>query len=256
MRRLCLLSLSVAISGCTCGKQAPSSTGPAPSASVAPSASAEAPKFDLELQRNALIAFGNSTPLPVSEEFQEPVAALDPPLERASKQQPNAPLRMRVARDVPVGQLTRMMQVALAYRVPAWDLFFEGPHGGLQSVHVLPPGPTPRGNCWARAWVGPDARVQTGIDVAGEVGAGMHGVLVNAKDGLVNGTLVVDVVRRMDARCKEGQLRLYSQPTARVGSLFDAAHAVATANPAVHLAELLVAVPSVGALDTPDELLK
>jgi len=251
VRRLCVLSIAVAISGCTCGKKEP-----APTDAGAPAASASAaPTFELELKRTTLIAFGNSTPLPVAEDFQEEVPALRPPLERAAAQKPNAPLRMRVARDVPYGQLTRLMQAALGFRVPSWDLWVEDTSGTLQSVHVLPPGPTPRGNCWARAWVGPDARVQLGIDVGADAGA-MHGVLVQPKDGVVNGALATEVLRRMDAHCKEGQVRLYSQAPARVGPVFDLARAIAAASPAPHLAEQLFAVPSIGPLDSADELAK
>jgi hypothetical protein len=250
--RLLLLASSVAVSGCTCGRAAPVALDAAP---AVPASAVEPPKFDLDLQRTALIAFGNTTPLPVSEEFTEEVPALRPPLERASQQRPNAPLRLRVARDVPYGQLTRMMQSALAFRVVAWEVFFE--HGGqLQRVQLLAPGPIPRGNCWARAWVGPDARVQLGVDVEGKPGEGMRGVLVLAKDGEPNGALAATVLRRMDARCKDGQVRLYSQATARSGPTLALARALATATPAVHLAELVLAVPSIGAQDTPDELAK
>lgn len=254
VRRLLALALVVAVSGCTCGrKDAGPTAAPAPSAS---SSAPAPPSFDLELHRTALTAFGNTTPLPVSEEFQEEVPALRPPLERATAQKPNAPLRLRVHRDVPYGQLTRLMQTALAFRVTGWELLVEDASGALQSVHVLPPGPMPRGNCWARAWVGPDVRVQLGIDVDADAKAGLHGVLVPPKDGNVNAVTAADVLRRMDARCKEGQLRLYSQPTARVGPVFDLARGLDLATPAPHVAEHLFAVPSIGALDAADELVK
>ena len=153
MRRLLAFSSFVVLSsGCTCGSKTQPAQSDAP-----PAPAAEAgPTFDLELQRTALLAFGNTTALPVSEEFNEDVPGLRPPLERAAKQRPNAELRMKVAREVPFGQLTRLMQTALAFRVPSWELWVDGPTGGLRSVHVLPPGPVPRGNCWAPAWVGPD----------------------------------------------------------------------------------------------------
>lgn len=254
MRRiLAFASLVLLSSGCTCG----SKTQPAQDAAPPTTTAADAgPTFDLELQRNALLAFGNTTPLPVSEEFNEEVPALHPPLERAAKQRPNAELKMKVAREVPYGQLTRLMQTALAFRVPSWELWVEAPTGGLRSVHVLPPGPLPRGNCWARGWVGPDGRVQLGIDIDADAKAGMHGVLVSAKDGQVNGAETAKVLARMDARCEKGQIRLYSQATARVGPVVDLAHALASQSPPPHLAEQLLAVPSVGALDQVDELVK
>ena len=98
-----LLTLVVALSGCTCRREQPS---PVSTPDTAPSDLAH----DLELQRIALLAFGNSIPLPVSEEFNEEVPQVRPALERAAAARPNQPLRLRVARDVPFGQVTRLMQ--------------------------------------------------------------------------------------------------------------------------------------------------
>ncbi|MBI2389015.1 MAG: hypothetical protein HYV09_05295 [Deltaproteobacteria bacterium] len=249
------MALAIAASGCTCRKEQPVTVDVPPPSDATPLPPATR-TFELDLHRTALIAFGNSTPLPVSAEFQEEVPEVRPALERASAERPNAPLRMRVARDVPYGQLTRLMQAALGYRVMSWELHIEDASRTLQTVTVLPPGPTPRGSCWARAWVGPDERVQLGVDVLADAMAGMLGVLVVPKDGRLQANPVLDVLRRMDDRCATGQTRLYSQATARVGPVLDLARAIATATPPPHLRELLLQVPSIGPLDSPTELVK
>ncbi len=242
-----LLAALVAFAGCTCRRDAPSGTGSTDSGPAAPA-------HELTLQRTALIAFGNTTPLPVSEEFNEEVPAVRPALERAAGLRPNQALRMRVARDVPYGQLTRLMQAALAFRVVSWELTFDDPNGTPQLVTLRGPGPTPRGACWARAWVGPDARVVVGLDVGADTSTGMTGVLVQPRDGQPRGDKVVEVVRRMDARCKTGEVRLYSQPTARTGPVLDVARALATTAPPPHVGEPVLAVPSIGNLDSTDEI--
>lgn len=252
MRALVIL---FAFAGCTCRREArPEATKTDPV--VAKDVAVE--EVDLTLQRTALIAFGNATPLPVSEEFNEEVPQLRPPLERAAGARPNQPLRMRVARDVPYGQLTRLMQAALAFRVVQWELHTlptDDANGVIRKVNARAPGPTPRGNCWARAWVGPDARVVIGLDLGGDSATGMTGVLVNPRDGNVVADSVMNVLRRIDARCKSGETRLYSQPTARSGPLLDLATAFSTASPP-HLAEIVFSVPSIGHLDNVDELAK
>ncbi len=260
MRNLAIaLVLAATLAGCRCNggrsePEGPSST--APSGSASGSADGAFPEHDLHLLRTAVVAYGNTTPLPVSEEFSEDVPALRPPLERATSMRPNAPLRLRVARDVNYGQLTRLMQAALAFRVIDWDLITEDATGKPRVARVKGPGPLPRGNCFARAWVGPDARVQIGIDPQ-EVGGspvGMKGIVVHAHHGAVAAQKVVDVVRRVDARCPAGQVRLYSQPTARFGPVFDLALGLLDANPRPHLSELTLAVPSIGPLDSPSEV--
>lgn len=250
------LVVAVSSTGCRCNGPSPSGD---PTPAPAPSTSGTAgsfPEHDLHLLRTAIVAYGNTTPLPVSEEFSEPVEALRPPLERATSMRPNAPLRLRVARDVNYGQLTRLMQAALAYRVIEWDVIAEDASGKPRVVRVKGPGPLPRGNCFARAWVGPDARVQLGIDPQAVDGSpvGMTGVIVNPKQGAVVVDKVVDVVRRLDARCATGQVRLYSQPTARFGPVFDLAVGLDDASPRPHLSELMLAVPSLGPLDSPSEV--
>ena len=243
------LAAVVTIAGCTCRRDAPVVVAPVDTA-------VDELAHDLTLQRNVLIAFGNATPLPLSDEMTEEVPALRPPLERAATQHPNAPLAMRVARDVPYAQLTRLMQAALAFRVVNWELQSEDASGTVHKVLVRGPGPTPRGTCWARAWVGPDARVLVGLDLGGDSATGMTGVLVNPRDERVQGDKVVDVLRRVDARCKSGEVRLYSQPTARAGPVLDLARAFSTASPPPHLVDVLLAVPSIGHLDSVNELAK
>lgn len=242
-----LLAAVLAFAGCTCRRASPP---PESSTDSAPPPVAH----ELTLQRTALIAFGNTTPLPVSEEFNEEIPEARPALERAAGLRPNQALRMRVARDVPYGQLTRLMQAALAFRVVSWELTFDDASGASQKLTLRGPGPTPRGACWARAWVGPDARVVVGLDVGADTSTGMTGVLVNPRDGQPRGDKVVEVARRMDARCKGGDLRLYSQPTARSGPVLDVARAYVTASPPPHLGDLVLAVPSIGPLDSNDEI--
>jgi hypothetical protein len=217
-----------------------------------PSASAStAPTFDLFLQRSALIAFGNATPLPVSQEFDEEILAVRPALERAAKAHPDGPLPMRVARDVPYGQLTRITQAAIAYRVTRWELFSEDATGTLRSFAVSAPGALPAGRCFARMWVAGDAVVHVGFDAGGDAAA-LTGVVVRPRDGKVQATKALDVVRRLDSACTEGQLRLYTQPTAPFGALFDLGVAAAAAPPKVGNA--MLGVPSIGPLDTPVEI--
>jgi hypothetical protein len=236
----------VMLSGCTCRRDAPT-PGPLDSA---PSAV----DYELTLHRTALVAFGSSTPLPVSEEFNEEVPAARPTLERAAGLRPNLPLRMKVSRDVPYGQLTRLMQAALAFRVVQWELSWDDANGAPAKITLRGPGPTPRGSCWARAWVGPDARVVAGIDLGADAAAPMTGVLVNAKDGQLRAAAVVDIIRRMDARCKAGDIRIYSQASARSGPALDLARAFAEASPKPHVGDVVLAVPSIGPLDSNDEI--
>lgn len=245
-----LFLIAVVFAGCTCRREQTVADATPPDVAVDELA------HELTLQRTALIAFGDTTPLPVSDEFNEEVPALRPPLERATAQRPNEPLRMRVARDVPYGQLTRLMQAALGFRVMSWELQFEDLSGVVRRLNVKPPGPTPRGSCWARAWVGPDSRVVLGIDVDAETSSGMTGVLVNPAVDRVATSKAIDVVRRMDARCKTGEIRLYSQPTARSGPVFDLAYAFSTASPKPNVGDVSFAVPSIGHLDNADELVK
>ncbi|MGZ3420871.1 MAG: hypothetical protein ACXVEE_23545 [Polyangiales bacterium] len=236
--------LVLALSGCTCGRKQETPPAPTPAASAAPT-------FDLALHHAALVAYGNSTPLPVSAEFGEEIPAVRPALERAAKAHPNAPLPMRVSRDVPFGQLTRIAQAAIVYRVTSWQLFAEDASGTLRSVVISAPGALPSGRCFARIWVSADNAMHVGLDPGGD-SASMIGVVVRPKDGALQPGKALDVVRRLDSACTEGQLRVYTQPTASFGSVFDLALAAAAAPPKV--GGLMLGVPSIGPLDSPVEV--
>jgi hypothetical protein len=244
--------------GCRCDRSAPpSTTDDAPMASTDSGANVE---VELQLLRNALVAFGNTTPLPVSPEFNEEVPELRPPLERAASVRAGQPIRMRVERDVPFGQVTRLMQAGIGYRIGSWTVWTPGTDGKLRSIDVKTPGPPPRGSCYATAWVGPDDKVQVGLDrsmtVPGDAEAEMVGTIVWPVAGHVGVANVVSVVRRLDARCAEGPFRIYASPTGSFGPAFDLARGMADAEPKPHVSTLQLAVPSLGPLDTPGEVLK
>jgi hypothetical protein len=245
--RLAGFVVVLAMSGCRCDRSTDAPASPAPSASAA------TPSFDLVLHRAALMAFGSSVPLPLSQNFEEEVPEVRPALERSAKAHPNAPLPLRIARDVPYGQLTRLMQAALAYRVTSWQLFSEDAGATMRSFVVDAPGALPSGRCFARLWVASDAVVHVGIDPGNEGGT-MSGVVVRPRDGAVQSAKALDVVRRLDSACKGGQLRLYTQPTAPFGPVFDLGVAAAAAPPKV--GGLMLGVPSIGPLDTPVEVVK
>jgi hypothetical protein len=245
--RLALLVVVLALSGCRCDRNG-DTPAPAPSASTASTQS-----FDLVLHRAALMAFGSSVPLPLSQNFDEEIPEVRPALERSAKAHPQGPLPLRIARDVPYGQLTRLMQAAIAYRVTSWEIFSEDTNSAQRSFVVSAPGALPSGRCFARLWVAGDAVVHVGIDLGSEGGT-MSGVVVRPRDGAVQANKALDVVRRLDSACKEGQLRLYTQPTAPFGPVFDLGVATAAAPPKV--SGLMLGVPSVGPLDTPVEVVQ
>jgi hypothetical protein len=244
--RLAGVLVVLALSGCRCDRNTDAPAAPLPSASTS-----AAPTFDLVLHRAALMAFGSSIPLPLSQNFDEEVPDVRPALERSAKAHPNEPLPLRVARDVPYGQLTRLVQAAIAYRVTSWALFSEDSNATMRSFVVSAPGALPSGRCFARLWVAGDAVVHVGIDPGNEGGT-MSGVVVRPRDGAVQAQKALDVVRRLDSSCKEGQLRLYTQPTASFGPIFDLGIAAAAAPPRV--GNLMLGVPSLGPLDTPVEI--
>ena len=261
----------VAAGGCTCGgahRDDPVSTSS--DARTAPSTPStegtpNALEWDLHLQRNALVAFGNTTPLPVSSEFQEVVPALNPPLERAAGARKQLPLRIRAERDVPYGQLTRLMQAAIGYRVSEWELIAVGLDGAMQSIAVKGPGGMPRGTCWARAWVGPDQRVLVGFDArtgsfgdaaVPDAGDGIAGVLAWQQDGRLGWERVAQIVARLDPVCPEGVARIYAQPTGALGPVFDLLRGFSEYRPAPHVHTLQLAVPSLGPLDSTTEVVK
>jgi hypothetical protein len=267
VRRSFALLLAIAglpaLAGCRCGRTAPDATGETDAAPPSVDAPADV-EVELQLQRKALVAFGNTTPLPVSPEFNEEVPEVRPPLERAASARAGKPVRMRVERDVPFGQVTRLMQAGIAFRIGVWEVWTRGTDGMLRSIEVKTPGPMPRGSCFATAWVGPDDKVQVGIDKAmvdpvdaGDAGdSEMVGVIVWPAAGQVGVANVVSVVRRLDARCAEGPFRVYASPTGAFGPAFDLARGMADANPKPHVSTLQLAVPSLGPSDTPVEVLK
>ena len=268
MPRSCALLLAMAAlccaNGCRCSRSDPQPSGDAGSAPGAPSAGPSAAvEVELHLLRGALVAFGNTTPLPVSAEFNEEVPELRPPLTRAAAARGDKPVRMRVERDVPFGQVTRLMQAAIAYRVGLWEVWTRGEDGVLRSIEIRTPGPLPRGSCYATAWVGPDDKVQVGLDKAMTIGADagdaaseMLGTIVWPVAGKVGVANIATVVRRLDARCAEGPFRVYASPTGQFGPAFDVARGMADTDPKPHVSTLQLAVPSLGPMDTPVEVLK
>ncbi|MEO7093055.1 MAG: hypothetical protein ABI175_07390 [Polyangiales bacterium] len=242
--------------GCRCNRQE------AAQDTAASSTDARAVEVEVELHllRQAVVAFGNTTPLPVSPEFSEEVPELRPPLERAAASRPGQPIRMRVERDVPFGQVTRLMQAGIGHRIGVWQVWTRDAAGTLRSIEVKTPGPLPRGSCYATAWVGPDDKVQVGLDKAmtgpGDAEAEMVGTIIWPVAGKVGVDNIVTVVRRLDARCAEGPFRVYASPTGTFGPAFDVARGVGEASPKPHVSTLQLAVPSLGPMDTPGEVLR
>ena len=259
--RLVAIAALPCVIGCRCNRtDASSSSDAGATASSGTSDASVDAEVDLHLLRNALVAFGNTTPLPVSAELSEEVPELRPPLERAAAARSGKPVRMRVERDVPFGQVTRLMQAAIAFRVGVWEVWARGLDGTLRSIEVKTPGPLPRGSCFATAWVGPDDKVQVGVDKAmtepGDAAAEMVGTIVWPVAGKVGVANIVSVVRRLDPRCTEGPFRVYASPTGQFGPAFDVARGLADADPKPHVSTLQLAVPSLGPMDTPGEVLK
>lgn len=252
--------LALPLAGCTCRKEeAVGAPAPSPSASASASAPAAILKADVQLFRTSLVVFGSSTPLPVTADFTEAVPELGPALQRAAKVRTNAddPVRMRVERDVNYGQLTRVLQAAIGQRIFRWEIVGLDAGGVPRAIKALPPAGYPAGNCFVTAWVGPDLRVQVGIDTAPlDASTGMKGVLVPSRDHRMATELVLSVVHRLDSQCKDGQVRLLTQPTATFGQLFDLALVFEDAKDKPKVSSLQFAVPSVGPLDSPVEVLK
>lgn len=258
-RLLFVPTAGLVLAGCTCRKEEPVTTTPAPSG--APSASASAPvlKADVHLFRTSIVVFGSSTPLPISADFTEAVVELGPALQRAAKVRPNAddPVRMRVERDVNYGQFTRVLQTAIGQRIFRWEIVGLDEGGTPRVVKALPPAGYPAGNCFVTAWLGPDQRIQIGIDTAPlDASTGMKGVLIPPRDSRMVTELAHGVVHRLDSQCKDGQLRLLTQPTASFGRLFDLALSFEDAKDKPKVSTLQFVVPSVGPLDSPVEVLK
>lgn len=242
-----LLAVCV-LAGCRCRGEHDSASSP-PAA-----ASSTTESVDLELRRDTLLAFGNAIPLPLSPEFDQDVPALRPPLARAAAAHPNTPVAIRVARDVPYGQLTRLMQAGIGFRVTRWTLLGTDVGGAPRTVTVSGPGPLPSSRCFARIWIAPDGAAHVGYDTGSDADAPMTDVVVRAANGAPQVDKVVGTLHRLDARCDKGELRVYTQPSAPFGPLFDVAFAIDAASPRPHVSQLMAAVPSLGPLDTPREL--
>ena len=243
------LCLAPSIVGCTCSESG--SSGGRASTSASSSASVNASdaaieQVDLFLHHHALFAFGNTTPLPIANDFQDAVPELEPSLSRAAQARALLPVRIRIDRDVPYGQVTRLMQAGYAYRITTYHVVTERRDGTLATVDLKAPSPLPRGDCWATAWCSPDGRVQVGLDA--------KGVIVSPKDGEVNAKSVASVLRRFDERCKDGPTRIYAQPSGAWERPFDLALGLAAEQPAPHLSTLQLQVPSIGPMDSPQEV--
>jgi hypothetical protein len=63
-------------------------------------------------------------------------------------------------------------------------------------------------------------------------------------------------VRRLDAACPAGQLRVYAQPAGAWAGVFDLMIGFHDANPPPHLRELMMQVPSLGPIDSTYEVIK
>jgi hypothetical protein len=236
----------------------------APTEASAPSSSsADAPQpvtWDLQLRHHTLEAYGNTTPLSVSQEFEDPVPQVMPALEKAAEARGLDPVKLRVERDVPYGQVTRLMQAGIGARIGTWEVMSIGADGSMHGVVVKAPGALPRGQCWMRAWVGPDQRVLVGgygkTEGLPDGGNDMVGTLVLPAVDRVAWEKVIDVVRRLDAACPTGQLRVYAQPAGAWGGVFDLVLGFHDANPPPHVREILMQVPSLGPMDSTLDVIK
>ncbi len=204
-------------------------------------ASAEAPRFDLELRRSAFVAYGATTPLSLAGDLQEPVPQLTAPMQKLARNLRGASARMRVARDVPYGQLWRVISAGVEAGVGAWELSTPGVGAPEASVHVSPGLGLGAATCFATAWIGPDASVTVGLEA--------KGVLVRAHERRPPVDGVLAVVRRLDDHCAEGELRFNSQPSAAWGPVFDVARGVDAATPPPKVHALRLAVGHVAPVD-------
>ena len=232
-------------------------------ASANPSNGADAPgaiAWDLHLMHHALDAFGNTTPLPVSPEFDQPVPEVMPALEKAAGLRGVEPVRLRIERDVPYGQITRLMQAGIGARIARWQVISLGYDGATHAAIVRTPGGLPQGQCWMRAWVGPDDRVLIGgygeKEGIADAGSNVLGTLVLPAVDHVDWEKVTQVVRRLDAGCTSGQLRVYAQPAGSWGGVFDLVVGFDDAQPPPHIREVLLQVPSLGPMDSTFEVIK
>jgi hypothetical protein len=221
-------------------EQQPTSAPASPSASTSTSASAAPPTFDLTLRRDALVAFGSTTTLPLDADFPK-VAALEAPLQKVARNHPGAPGRMRVGRDVPYGQVWRVVSSGAEAGIGAWEIATPRENGGEATLHVGTGLGLGEVDCFATAWIGPDASISTGLEA--------KGVLVRAAARRPPIEPFLQVVRRLDAKCKQGELRLNSQMTAIWGPIFDVGLAVETATTPPNVRSLRLAAGHVAPVD-------
>lgn len=217
--------------------------------------------WELHLQHHALEGFGNTTPLPLSQEFEVPIPEVMPALEHAASLRKNEPIRLRVERDVPYGQVTRLMQAGIGARIARWEVMSFGLDGAMHSVVVKTPGALPAGTCWMRAWIGPDARVLVGgyakTEGVADAGNDMIGTLVWADFDHVSWEKVATVVRRLDAACENGGIfRVYAQPSGTWAPAFDLLWGFSQTKPPPKVHELQLQVPSLGPLDSTADVIK
>jgi hypothetical protein len=199
----------------------PTDPAPAPTAPPSASTSAEPARFDLELTRASFVAYGATTRLSLAGDLQEPAAELTAPMQKLARNLRGAPARMRVARDVPYGQLWRVISAGVAVGVGTWDLATPGVDAPEASVRVATGQGFGAATCFASVWVGPDASVTVGLE--------SKGVLVKSHERRVPVDGVIAVVRRLDDHCAEGELRFNSQPSAVWGPVFDVVRGVGAA---------------------------
>jgi hypothetical protein len=233
----------VATLACACHRR---TTNAAPAPSPSASASAEPARFDLELGPASFVAYGATTQLSLAGDLQESAPQLTAPMQKLARNLHGGPARMRVARNVPYGQLWRVISAGVSAGIGVWDLATPGVDGPEATVRIgagLGLGAT---TCFAAAWVGPDATVVVGLEA--------RGVLVKAHERRVPIDDVIAVVRRLDDHCAEGELRFNSQPSAAWGPVFDLVRGVGAAASPPKVRTVRLAVGHIASVDAPVEV--
>jgi hypothetical protein len=218
---LCVASLACVEAVTSACHRRTADPAPAPAGAASASTSPEPARFDLELTRASFVAYGATTQLSLAGDIQEPAPALTAPMQKLARNLHGAPARMRVARDVPYGQLWRVISAGVAVGVGTWDLATpstDAPEATVRIATGLGLGAT---TCFASVWIGPDASATVGLE--------SKGVLVKAHERRAPVDGVLAVVRRLDDHCTEGELRFNSQPSAAWGPVFDVVRGVAAA---------------------------
>ncbi len=240
LRRASRIALAFALAASGCRRSAPSRGAPAPATS------ASAPRFDLELSRASFIAYGASTPLPLTGDLQAPVPELAAPMQKVARNLAGARARMRVARDVPYAQVWRVISAGAKAGVGAWSLTTPlegGPDASVEVTVGLGLGPV---SCFASAWVGPDGSVTLGLEA--------KGILVKSRDRRAPIDRAIATVHRLDDHCADGELRLNTQPSAAWGPVFDLAHGLGVAADPPKVRTLRLGVGNVAPVDMVTEV--